>query len=306
MLRLIRKAAPTDSTVLIQGESGTGKELVARAIHRGSPRAGKPLIVINCTALQETLLESELFGHEKGSFTSAIAAKQGLFELADQGTLFIDEIGDMAPSLQAKLLRALEDGRIRRVGSTREIVTDIRVIAATNKDLAREVAANRFRGDLFYRLNVISITTPPLRDRAGDVPLLVNHFLAHDPRGPRAIEPDALEALERYPWPGNVRELANMIERAKILADGERITLLDLPAEVRQRLVGGPALSPPVSDTGSAPDRAMALGAQERAHILRVWEAEGGNKARTARALGVSRRKLYRLLAKHGFAGSQS
>jgi DNA-binding NtrC family response regulator len=295
VLRLIRKAAPSERTVLIQGESGTGKELVARALHRGSPRADRPMVVINCAALQESLLESELFGHEKGAFTSAVAAKPGLFELADRGTLFIDEVGEMAPALQAKLLRAIEDGRIRRVGSTREILTDVRIVAATNRNLAEEVAAGRFRGDLYYRLNVIAIALPPLRERPGDLPLLVQHFLARDPRGPQSIEPDALRTLERYPWPGNVRELANVIERAKILADGPSITVDDLPAEIGRAPA---AESPPAAIT---PDRAGSdLDSVERSHILRVVEAERGNKARAARALGVSRRKLYRLLERHG------
>jgi DNA-binding NtrC family response regulator len=298
VLRLIRKAAPSDSTVLIQGESGTGKELVARALHQGGPRAERPMVVINCAALQESLLESELFGHEKGAFTSAVTAKPGLFELADRGTLFIDEIGEMAPALQAKLLRALEDGRIRRVGSTREILTDVRIIAATNRRLSDDVAAGRFRGDLYYRLNVLTITLPPLRDRPGDLPLLVRHFLARDPRGPRSIESDALETLMRYPWPGNVRELANVIERAKILADGPSITIHDLPAEIGRARIDAPAATvAPASDA----DR-TDLDAIERSHILRVVEAEHGNKARAARALGVSRRKLYRLLERHGLA----
>ena len=231
VLSLIAKVAPTDSSVLIQGESGTGKELVARALHRGSPRTDKPMVVINCAVLQESLLENELFGHEKGAFTSAVTAKPGLFELADGGTLFIDEIGEMAPPLQAKLLRALEDRRIRRVGSTREIRTDVRFLAATNKDLAQEVAASRFRDDLYYRLNVITIDMPPLRERIEDVPLLVRHFLTLDPRGPRHIEPEALEFLVHHRWPGNVRELTNVIERAKILAEGPSITVGDLPDE---------------------------------------------------------------------------
>ena len=299
VLCLIDKVAPTDSSVLIQGESGTGKELVARALHRGSPRADKPMVVINCAALQESLLENELFGHEKGAFTSAVTAKQGLFELADGGTLFIDEIGEMAPPLQAKLLRALEDRRIRRVGSTREIRTDVRFLAATNKDLAQEVAASRFRDDLYYRLNVITIATPPLRERIEDIPLLVRHFLTLDPCGPRHIEPEALELLVHHRWPGNVRELANVIERAKILAEGPSIAVGDLPDELRR-----PPLSelpcpaaPPASSSG------MSLGALERQHILQAMEAAGGNKVRAARALGISRRRLYRLLEKQGLDG---
>jgi DNA-binding NtrC family response regulator len=298
LLRLIRKVAPTDSPVLIQGESGTGKELIARALHRGSLRADNPMVVINCAALQETLLESELFGHEKGAFTSAVAKKEGLFELADRGTLFIDEIGEMAPALQAKLLRALEDGRIRRVGSTREIHTNVRLIAATNKDLAKEVAAGRFRGDLYYRLNVITLTSPPLRARPGDVPLLVQHFLARDRRGPARIDADALAALEGYAWPGNVRELANVIERAKILADSDTVTVRDLPMELIQAQGNTP---PPAA---AAVSNGTSLSAQERAYIVSVLDAEHGNKARAARALGVSRRKLYRLLEKHGLGES--
>jgi DNA-binding NtrC family response regulator len=295
VLRMIEKVAATESSVLIQGESGTGKELVARALHAGSPRADKPLVVINCAALQETLLESELFGHEKGAFTSAIAAKQGLFEVADGGTLFIDEIGEMAGGLQAKLLRVLEDGRFRRVGSTKEIKTDVRIIAATNKDLTKEIAANRFRDDLYFRLNVITIPVPPLRERAEDIPLLVNYFLAQGIRGPRAIEADALAALANYRWPGNVRELANVIERAKILADGPSITIRDLPLGVIQP-AAATASEESVRSTGANGTHLEHL---ERQHIQRVLESESWNKARAARALGISRRRLYRLLEKH-------
>lgn len=294
VLRMIQRVAPTESPVLIQGESGTGKELVARALHQGSSRVVKPMVVINCAALQESLLESELFGHEKGAFTSAVATKPGLFELAHGGTLFIDEIGEMTPAIQAKLLRAAEGGQIRRVGSTREIKTDVRIIAATNKDLVKEVAAQRFRADLFYRLNVITITSPPLRERAGDIPLLVRHFLRRGTVGPREIDPDALDLLERYKWPGNIRELANVIERAKILADGQTIKALDLPAGIQQPRTPDP---PPPEHPPATPS--TDLDSLERIHIRRVLEAEGGNKARTARALQISRRKLYRLLEKH-------
>lgn len=295
LLHMIEKVAATDSSVLIQGESGTGKELVARAVHQGSPRADKPLVVINCAALQETLLESELFGHEKGAFTSAIATKQGLFEVADGGTLFIDEIGEMAGGLQAKLLRVLEDGRFRRVGSTKEINTDVRIIAATNKDLAKEVATNRFRDDLYFRLNVITIPIPPLRDRIEDIPLLVDYFLSQGVRGPRSIEPEALATLVAYRWPGNVRELANVIERARILADGPSITLQDLPLGIVQ--------PSPVRAGEPAPrSNGSNLEELERHHIQRILDAESWNKARAARSLGISRRRLYRLLEKHKLA----
>ncbi len=234
VFRLIERAGPTDKAILIQGESGTGKELVARALHRASPRADKPMVVINCAALPETLLESELFGHEKGAFTGAISAKPGLFEVADGGTLFIDEIGEMPGSLQAKLLRVLEDGSMRRVGSLKERRVNVRLLAATNRDIREEVRTGRFREDLYYRINVMSLDLPPLRERAGDIPLLVEHFLGADWR----IEADALEVLRRYAWPGNVRQLINAIERAKIMADDQIVRLQDLPSEIvgaRQR-----------------------------------------------------------------------
>jgi DNA-binding NtrC family response regulator len=301
VLRMVEKVAPSGSSVLIQGESGTGKELIARALHQGSPRADKPLVVINCAALQETLLESELFGHEKGAFTSAVATKQGLFEIADGGTLFIDEIGEMAGGLQAKLLRVLEDGRFRRVGSTKEIKTDVRIIAATNKDLAKEVAENRFRDDLYFRLNVITIIAPSLRERTEDIPLLVNYFLSQATRGPRSIESDALAALTAYRWPGNVRELANVIERARILADGTSITIRDLPMGVAQSTSIAPPTKP--KEPG-ARSNGTHLEDLEREHIQRVLNAERGNKARAARALGISRRRLYRLLERHGLAST--
>jgi DNA-binding NtrC family response regulator len=294
MLQLIHKVAPTDSSVLILGESGTGKELVARAIHQHSPRADRPLVAINCAALQENLLESELFGHEQGAFTSAIAAKEGLFEVADQSTLFIDEIGEMSMALQAKLLRVLEDGRFRRVGSTRETRTDVRIVAATNKDLAQEVAAHRFRPDLYYRLNVFAIHVPPLRERIEDVPLLVEHFLKLNPRSATMIAPDALRALLQYHWPGNVRELANVIERAKILAEGSTINLVDLPANITHPSLDGFELK-----GQTAPAAKESLANLERRHIERALQIEAGNKARAARTLGISRRRLYRLLEKH-------
>jgi DNA-binding NtrC family response regulator len=300
-LRLIDRVAPTHSPVLIQGESGTGKELAARRLHQRSLRRDQPLVVVNCAALQEPLLESELFGHEKGAFTTAVASKPGLFEVAHGGTLFIDEVGELAPGLQAKLLRVLEDGRIRRVGSVKEVKTDVRVIAATNRDLATEVEARRFRDDLYYRLNVLTVVMPPLRDRREDIPQLVEHFLTQGDGGPVKIERAALEALMAYSWPGNVRELANVITRARILADGAAISTADLPPHILATASRPtPGASPHVAEP-AAPRRLIE---QERDALLAALAQEHGNKAQAARTLGISRRKLYRLLAKHGLPTS--
>jgi DNA-binding NtrC family response regulator len=295
VFRLIQRAGPTNKAILIQGESGTGKELVARALHRASQRADKPLVVINCAALPETLLESELFGHEKGSFTGAVAAKPGLFEVADGGTLFIDEIGEMPGPLQAKLLRVLEDGSMRRIGSLKERRVNVRLLAATNRDLAAEVQTGRFREDLFYRINVLSFELPPLRNRAGDIPALVERFLGDEWQ----IEPDALRALERHAWPGNVRQLINVLERAKILSDPPLIHLHDLPREFS---TGGNHDGAPSSF--AAPVDALAT--IERAHVLEILKREHGNKARTARALGINRRSLYRLLERYQLQGVEA
>jgi transcriptional regulator with GAF, ATPase, and Fis domain len=268
--------------------------LVARALHRHSQRAEKPMVVINCAALPEPLLESELFGHEKGAFTGAVAAKPGLFEVADGGTLFIDEIGELPGSLQAKLLRVLEDGSLRRIGSVQERRVSVRLLAATNRNLAQEVQASRFREDLYYRINVMSLELPPLRQRQGDVPLLVSHFL-----GPGwEIEPAALAALERYSWPGNVRQLINALERAKILAESETIRVQDLPREVVT-----PAAAPH-SETGSAATT-DDLAAIQRGKVIEVLRRVSGNKTKAARALGIDRRKLYRLLEKYAIADSE-
>ena len=289
VFRLIGRAGPTDKAILIQGESGTGKELVARALHRASPRSERPMVVINCAALPETLLESELFGHEKGSFTGAVSAKPGLFEVADGGTLFIDEIGEMPGALQAKLLRVLEDGSMRRIGSLKEFRVDVRLLAATNRSMADEVKAGRFREDLYYRINVLSLELPPLRRRAGDVPLLVARFL-----GPEwEIEPAAMQALESYSWPGNVRQLINAIERAKILSDEFIVRLDDLPHDL---------VRPPQAEMRIVEGGTDKLDEIERAHVIEVLQREGGNKARAARALGIDRRSLYRLLEKYGVA----
>ena len=287
VFRLIARVAPTDKPILIQGESGTGKELVARALHDASQLADKPLVTINCAALPETLLESELFGYEKGAFTGAVGMKQGLFEVADGGTLFIDEIGELAHSLQAKLLRVLEDGTLRRVGSVKERRVQVRLLAASNRDLLHEVQEKRFREDLFYRINVLTIELPPLRERAGDLEQLIRHFA-----GPEwKLDPNVIPILERYTWPGNIRQLQNAIDRAKILADDERIRVENLPPEI----VNGTRMK---SRPGAAGD--VDLFTHMRRHVLETYRSHGNNKAETARALGISRRTLYRLLDKYG------
>ncbi|GIW94696.1 MAG: sigma-54-dependent Fis family transcriptional regulator [Pirellulaceae bacterium] len=287
VFRLIERAGPSDMAILIQGESGTGKELVAHALHRASRRADKPMVVINCAALPEALLESELFGHERGAFTGAVSAKPGLFEVADGGTLFIDEIGELPGPLQAKLLRVLEDGSLRRVGSVKERRVDVRLLAATNRRLAEEVKAGRFREDLYYRINVMSLELPPLRERREDIPLLVEHFLGAEWQ----IEPQALQYLVAYEWPGNVRQLSNALERAKILADDRLIRVRDLPRDV---VASGDSGTPTAAVAGDN------LAALERAKIVEVLHRERGNKSRAARALGIDRRKLYRLVEKYG------
>jgi DNA-binding NtrC family response regulator len=288
--QLLERVAPTDATVLVRGESGTGKELVARALHYNSPRRERPLVTINCAALQETLLESELFGHEKGAFTGAMQAKPGLVEVAEGGTLFIDEIAEMAPRLQAKLLRVLEDGHYRRVGGTHESNADVRVVAATNRPLEEETKAGHFREDLYYRLNVVTIELPPLRDRPEDIPELVEHFLATRQIGPVPfrVHPEALTALRRHHWPGNVRELANVVERAQILAEEHLINLDDLPENLARPSPGA---------SGGDPRHLEEV---ERRHVLEVLQQEKGNKVHAARVLGISRRSLYRLIEKYG------
>jgi DNA-binding NtrC family response regulator len=291
VVELVEKVAPTDATVLVRGASGTGKELVARALHLNSPRSKRPLVTINCAALQETLLESELFGHEKGAFTGAQVAKPGLVEVAEGGTLFIDEIGEMAAGLQSKMLRVLEDGHYRRVGGTQELFADVRVIAATNRHLPDEIAAGRFREDLYYRLNVLTIELPPLRQRRGDIPELVEHFLTTRQLGPTRyrVDPAALAALVAYDWPGNVRELANVLERAQILAEDHVITVDDLPESVTAgRLAAGGGDGDP-----------RLLDEVERRHVLAVLKQEKGNKVHAAKVLGISRRTLYRLIERY-------
>jgi DNA-binding NtrC family response regulator len=286
--KLISRVAPSDNPILIQGESGTGKELVARALHLASTRADKPLVVINCAALPEQLLESELFGHEKGAFTGANTSKPGLFEVAEGGTLFIDEIGELALALQPKLLRVLEDGSMRRVGSLKERRVDVRIIAATNRDLQKEVEHGRFREDLYYRINVMTIHLPPLRERGDDVNLLADHFCGQA----WELEPAARQALVDYRWPGNVRQLINALERAKMLADDEVLKKEQLPPEV----VSGASLKGAPGHDGEFDGDLASL---NRAHVVQTLRRENGNKLRAAKALGVTRRSLYRLLEKY-------
>ncbi|WP_404307409.1 sigma-54-dependent transcriptional regulator [Neorhodopirellula lusitana] len=284
--RLIDRVAPTDKPVLIEGESGTGKELVAKAIHLGSPRGHRPIVTVNCAALPEKLVESELFGHEMGSFTGATSAKPGLFEVADGSTLFIDEIGELPLALQPKLLRVLEDGTMRRVGSERERRVDVRIVAATNRHLETEVAEGRFREDLFYRINVLAIDLPPLRERGDDVGLLIDQFLGDQ----HVLEEEARAALLAYSWPGNVRQLINTIERAKILSD-DVIQLDDLPSQFESASGG-------ISSEDDVPQGSLI--SLQREHIKEVLEQENGNKSAAARVLGVERRKLYRMMKQHG------
>jgi DNA-binding NtrC family response regulator len=287
VFRLIDRVGPTDKPILIQGESGTGKELVARALHEASPLAAKPLVVINCAALPETLLESELFGYEKGAFTGAVGMKPGLFEVADGGTLFIDEIGELALSLQAKLLRVLEDGTLRRVGSVKERRVRVRLLAASNRDLLEEVKEKRFREDLFYRINVLTIHLPPLRERAGDLERLIRHFTGPD----WTLDAKVIPTLERCSWPGNIRQLQNAIDRAKILADDHQVRVENLPPEI----VGGEHVYSRFEPNGE-----VDLFTHTRGYVLETYRRHRGNKAETARALHVSRRTLYRLLEKYG------
>ncbi|MFL5599830.1 MAG: sigma-54-dependent transcriptional regulator [Gemmatimonadaceae bacterium] len=295
-LHVAESVAATDSTVLLQGESGTGKEVVARYIHDLSPRAEKPFLSINCGALPESLLESELFGHVKGSFTGASRDKEGLFAAAGDGTFFLDEIGETTPATQVKLLRALQQREVIPVGATEARPVDARVIAATNRDLEEEIKAGNFRNDLFYRLNVISIVLPPLRERPGDIALLSQAFLertaAERGESVRTLSPEAVDAMERYTWPGNVRELENALERAAILAKGDTIPLSALPERVVE-----PKSDPLVSDAVQANPTLETI---ERAYIMWVLENEGGSKQRTAEVLGIDASTLYRKLSRYG------
>ncbi len=310
VLETLRQAAPTSATVLLTGESGTGKELAARLVHDLSPRAAGPFVPIHCAAIPEGLLESELFGHEKGAFTGAVARKEGRFERAHGGTLFLDEVGEMSPSVQVKLLRFLQDGVLERVGGTESVAVDVRIVAATNKDLAVEVKAGRFREDLFYRLEVVPVRLPPLRDRREDVLLLASAFLRRDaeklPKRVTGFTPAAAAALERYPWPGNVRELQHAVERAVILTRAEVIDVADLPEAIRAAAAGaaGAAPSPAGAPPGAAGTIVIPLGTPmeevERIVIRRTLEQTKGDKGLAAQILGIAARTIYRKLERDG------
>ena len=300
---IIATVAPTEATVLINGESGTGKELVARALHMASERASRPLVTVNCAALAENLLESELFGHERGAFTGADKRREGRFVQADGGTLFLDEIGEMPLALQAKLLRALQQGEVQRVGSDKPLTVDVRVIAATNRNLQTEVAEKRFREDLYFRLNVINIEVPPLRRRPEDIPLLAAHFLQrYAERNRKAIKgfsPQALDAMLRYPWPGNVRELENAVERAAILCTGDLITLRELPQGVSGAL-NAPLPAELTTEQGDGSLAGLKLDDVERRAIEETLRQTGDNKSEAARRLGITRATLHNKLRKYG------
>ncbi|MBI5524279.1 MAG: sigma-54-dependent Fis family transcriptional regulator [Desulfarculus sp.] len=301
----IARVAASDSWVLITGENGTGKELVAAAIHRQSPRAGGPFVDVNCAAIPEELIESELFGHEKGAFTGAAAKKRGKFDLADRGTLFLDEIADMSLKTQAKILRILQEQRFERVGGTKTISVNVRVLAATNKDLTAEIAAGRFREDLYYRLAVIPIQVPPLRQRAQDIPALVREFLdGHAARGlnePKRLSPETLEILQAQPWPGNVRELKNLVERLVILSPQQVITPQDLPTSLR------PAAPTPggLPQALDHPGFKEAKAAFERMYLEKRLEENGGNVSQTAEAIGLERSHLHKKLKLLGIKTSE-
>jgi len=297
---IIERVGPSDATVLIQGESGTGKELVARAIHARSNRSARPFVAVNCAALAEGVLESELFGHEKGAFTGASAVRAGRFELADKGTLFLDEIGEISPGVQVKLLRVLQERVFERVGGVREIRADFRLIAATNRDLQAEVKQGRFREDLFYRLNIIPLLLPPLRERREDIPALLNFFIesvcARTRSAVRGITVAAMERLLRYNWPGNIRELENFVERALVLARGEEIDVADLPPHLTD------APLPPSAGSGSGLKSSLRETRTdiEKGYIIAALKEENSNRTNAAKRLGISRKSLQLKIKEYG------
>lgn len=299
--KLVARVSEGRSTVLLQGESGTGKELIARAIHANSPRREKPFIPVNCGALPDTLLESEMFGYEKGAFTGAVGTKAGLFEAANGGTLFLDEIGDLSPALQVKLLRVMQDQEVRRVGGTTSLKVDVRIIVATNRDLEQFVKEGKFRDDLYYRLNVVRITLPTLAERKEDIPMLAHHFLQKyaggSARAVRGFLPDTMALLKQYRWPGNVRELENAIERAVSLSHGPLLTPDDLPSALRQ---SGPQVGDKTEVSDQHDEVCLTLEEVEKRHLIRVLKETKGNKVRAAKILGIDRRTLYRMAERFG------
>ncbi|GMU58422.1 MAG: sigma-54-dependent Fis family transcriptional regulator [Myxococcaceae bacterium] len=316
VFRLIEQVSGSSATVLVTGESGTGKELVARSLHKKSPRARRPFIAVNCAAMTPTLLESELFGHLKGAFTGATSSKRGLFEAASGGTLFLDEIGDVPPSTQVALLRALQEGEVRPVGATEHVKVDVRVIAATNADLKKAMAQGRFREDLFYRLNVISVALPPLRTRRQDVALLAYHFLAqYSARAGKKVErfsPEALRALEAFSWPGNVRELENVVERAVVLARGPEVTVGELPQPVARAASAPEEVAELPAATGEAPlvpyvqAKRAAVGAFDQQYLARVLKKTSGNITAAAALAGLDRSNFRRLVKQYQAPRAQS
>lgn len=311
--KLILKIAKSNSTVLIRGESGTGKELIARSIHTNSLRASNTFQAVNCAAINENLLESELFGHEKGSFTGAVGEKKGLFEIADGGTLFLDEIGELDIALQAKLLRALQEREIRRVGGVKDIPVDVRVLAATNRDLLKMTEEKRFREDLYYRLNVLSIEIPPLRERRGDITVLIEYFIKKHTRGSDrkiAIEPAARKLLHDYHYPGNVRQLESAIERAILLSENDTITLDDLPPEMSQVSTGTTAMAAAVGGDGhlqfKLPPEGVNFEDVERSLIMQAMDRTDNNITKSAKLLGLTFRTLQYRLEKFGIKKDES
>jgi DNA-binding NtrC family response regulator len=309
VFELVRKAARSDANILVVGDSGTGKELIARAVHANSPRAAQPFVPVDCASLPEQLLESELFGHEKGAFTGAVRAKPGLMEVAHRGTLFLDEIGELPLALQAKLLRTLQERQLRRVGGTSQIDVDVRVVSATNRDLRDAASRGQFREELYYRVNVIAIQLPPLRERAGDVKLLALAFLKrYGGQRVTGFDDAALQALEAYAWPGNVRELQNVVERACALADGDRVTRRDLPDYLLQDggAVRGAALPasarptlPPSGDLPLKDAKDKWMRVLEASYLRDLLERHGGNVSAAAKAAGIDRKTFHRLINKY-------
>ena len=300
--KLVARVANGKSTVLLQGESGTGKELIARAIHTNGPRRDKPFIPVNCGALPDTLLESEMFGYEKGAFTGAVGTKMGLFESANEGTLFLDEIGELGQGLQVKLLRVMQDQEVRRVGGTTSTKVDVRIIAATNRDLEQLVKEGKFRNDLFYRLKVVPITLPSLAERREDIPMLVHHFLqkcsARTEHAVCGVLPETMALLTDYRWPGNVRELENVIERAVSLSHGPVLTPEDLPKGIRQGALTETETRHPL--TNSHDEVSLTLEEVEKRHLIRVLKETNRNKVKAAKILGIDRRTLYRMAERFG------